>query len=246
MKKFLGFLNKIIPSRSWVPLASIVLFNFFVYYGSSFTVRHFPAENFYDFSTPIDDIIGFVPFFITFYILAYAHWFIGYIVLSHDSSENFYKVATADIIAKAICLACFLIIPTTIARPEITGNGVFDLATKLIYASDKPYNLFPSIHCLESWVVFRYCLKMKLPKWYKISMGIFAFLVFASVVFVKQHFFVDIPAGILVVEIGALITKYTKLDVFFRNKVENINNRRKKKKLSKEEHSEEKEFSLEK
>ena len=37
-------------------------------------------------------------------------------------------------------------------------------------------------------------------------MGIFSVGVFASVVLVKQHVLIDIPAGILVFELGYLIT----------------------------------------
>jgi hypothetical protein len=47
---------------------------------------------------------------------------------------------------------------------------------------------------------------MKLPNWYKVLMGFFTLGVFASVVFVKQHVFIDIPAGVLVFELGFLIT----------------------------------------
>ena len=246
MKKITDFIDRILPKRSWVPLISVIAFNMLVYYGASVIIRNMDPSRLQNFSTPIDAYITFEPFFILFYILAYAQWFIGYIVLANSEREYFYKVATSEMIAKALCLACFLIIPTTIVRPEVSNDSLWGFATNIIYSADRPYNLFPSIHCLESWVVFRCCLGMKLPKWYKISMGVFTALVFASVVFVKQHFFVDIPAGILVFEIGALVTKFTKLDVFFANKMSALKNRKQKKELPCGETPKEKEFSLEK
>ena len=41
---------------------------------------------------------------------------------------------------------------------------------------------------------------------YIIFQGIFTLLVFASTVLIKQHFVIDIPAGILAVEIGFLVS----------------------------------------
>ncbi|CCY70604.1 uncharacterized protein BN508_01112 [Eubacterium sp. CAG:161] len=89
--------------------------------------------------------------------------------------------------------------------------------TNLIYTLDSPDNLFPSIHCLESWVCFRGAMRCKkVGKVYKVIMLILALLVFASTVMVKQHVFVDIIGAILVVEIGLALAKrlniYKKLD----------------------------------
>ena len=209
--------EKIIPKYARIPLLAILIFNLAVYYGAGLIVNS--MDNHMDISLSIDSYIPFVPAFIVIYVLAYAQWVIGYVVISHSDIEHCYKVASAEIIAKAMCLACFIIIPTTIVRPEVTGGGFFGFATSFIYSADAPINLFPSIHCLESWVVFRCCLKMKLPKCYKIGMGIFTALVFASVVLVKQHVFIDIPAGILVFEIGYLITRLTKIDKLWMNLV---------------------------
>ena len=46
----------------------------------------------------------------------------------------------------------------------------------------------------------------KVPKGYKIGMFIFTLLVCMSTVFVKQHVFIDIIGGILVVEFGLFLT----------------------------------------
>ena len=48
----------------------------------------------------------------------------------------------------------------------------------------------------------------KAPKWYPLVQLVFSLFVFASTVFVKQHFFIDIIAGVLFVEIGFAISKH--------------------------------------
>ena len=201
-------LDKLIPKYARIPLIIAVLFNFATYIGANLIAGE---AYHHDISMKIDEYIPFVPFFITFYILSYVQWVVGYIVLSHESREYCYKVVTADLIAKTVCFLFYVFYPTTMVRPDVTGGGFFEFVTRIVYSVDPASNLFPSIHCLESWVVFRCALKMKLPKWYKIAMGLFSLGVFASVVFVKQHVFIDIPAGILVFELGYAITHFTGL-----------------------------------
>ena len=203
MKFAIEKIGKIVPLYAVIPLISAVVFNFAIYVGANILVGDLPHI---DISSEIDKQIPFCAPFILFYVLAYIQWIMGYIVISHHSKEYCVKVAIADIIAKAISFLFFVFFPTTLVRPEISGNGIFELITKGIYAADPPTNLFPSIHCLESWVVFRCALKLKLPTVYKVLMGAFSVGVFASVVLVKQHVLIDIPAGILIFEISYLIT----------------------------------------
>lgn len=199
-------INKIIPKYARLPLVFAVLFNFATYIGANLIVGDAPHT---DISMAIDGYIPFIPAFMLFYVLSYVQWVIGYIVISHHSQDYCYKVVTADIIAKMVCFLFYVFFPTTLVRPEVVGDGFFELVTRIVYGMDPASNLFPSIHCLESWVVFRCALKMKLPKWYKIVMGLFTLGVFASVVFVKQHVFIDIPAGVLVFELGYAATHFT-------------------------------------
>ena len=131
-------------------------------------------------------------------------WMLSNLRSSREACFRFY---TADIFAKIIALVFFLVVPTTIVRPEVTGNSVFDMLTRFIFRVDAADNLFPSIHCLESWMCFRSALFLKkVPKWYAPVSLLFSLLVFASTVMLKQHVFVDIPGGIAAVEIGLLLS----------------------------------------
>ena len=110
--------------------------------------------------------------------------------------------------AKALCFVLFLLLPTTIARPEAAGSGLIGWLTRTIYAADTPVALFPSIHCVDSWLCWRFLMDCrKVPKWYKWVNFVFSLLVCASTVLVKQHVVVDIFAGIAVAEIGLLLSR---------------------------------------
>lgn len=188
-----------------MPLILVIVINMFAYYSTRILIPDNARR--FDLSISLDYIIPLVPFFIVFYILAYAQWIFSYIFHCRESKELCHNIATAGIIAKLLCFACFMILPTQIIRPNIINSDFFRVLTNFIYSIDRPHNLFPSIHCLESWICFRSSLMMKKKNvYYIISQGIFTILVFASTVFVKQHFVVDIVAAIIVAEIGFLLS----------------------------------------
>ncbi len=198
-----------LPAYAFVPAILAVSFNFIAYYIPKAILTDAVHH---DLSIFIDGLIPFWPWFISFYILAYVQWASNYILHSHIGREPFYHIATSVIIAKVISMVFFLVIPTEIARPEVTGGGLWNFLTRLIYEADTPRNLFPSLHCVESWTVYRAARMMKnAPRWYAPLQLFITVMVFASTVFVKQHFFIDIFAGILAVELGWLLSRRFRL-----------------------------------
>ena len=99
-----------------------------------------------------------------------------------------------------------VLLPTTMERPEVVGTSVFDWLVKFIYHMDAPVNLFPSIHCLESWCCIHAAFEMKkVPNWYKGVTVVMSLGVFASTLLVKQHVLLDMFGGIAVFEAGLLL-----------------------------------------
>lgn len=192
----------------WYALKTVILaltVNFICYNGIKLIV---PYLKLHYWGLPFENDIPFVPFFIYIYVLAYGQWISGYFLVCQQKKEFIYQTVSAEIYAKFICIACFIIFPCTIQRPVLTGNDFSTYLANLTYKLDSPFNLFPSIHCLESWFCVRTAfLGENYSKIYKIITLIFALLVFASTVLVKQHVIVDIFAGVLVYEIGLMIAK---------------------------------------
>lgn len=206
MNKVMERVYKIIPKYAILPMAVSILLNVLTYFGT----RLFTTSMYhYDISTYLDHHMPLWKPMMVIYVLAYVHWIVGYIVIGRENKEVCYKMFAGEQIAKLICLAFFIFMPTTMERPDqLPGTDFFTWLTNWIYAADAPDNLFPSIHCLESWMVFRgamYCKKTNMP--YKVIMFICAILVFASTVLVHQHLVLDIAGGIAVVEIGILVSK---------------------------------------
>lgn len=206
MKNYVKKLYNLIPRYGWIMLISFLTLNIITYWGSRLFILD--ADK-YDLSIPLDDMIPLRTEWIIIYVLSYVQWAIGLIAVARERKGICYHVLGGEMIAKFFCLICFLSFPATIVRPEITGNAPWDYLTRLIYAIDTPDCLCPSLHCLESYICFRGAmLSEKLPRWYTWAMGIFTLLVFASTVLVKQHFVVDIIAGVAVGEIGLQIARF--------------------------------------
>ena len=199
-------LEKVLPRYGMVVLLALVIFNAVTYFGTRFVTTNMVHHSM---KLAIDDRIPFCSFFVVFYILAYVQWIIGYIIIARESKEHCYRYLFGELVAKLICLVVFILFPTTILRPEITGHGLWESLVRFIYEIDAPDNLFPSIHCLESWVCFRGAIHLKkMPKWYAGLMFVSTVLVFASTVLIKQHVFIDMVGAVVAVEIGLLVSKW--------------------------------------
>ena len=214
MKKFKRWWLWLFPVYIWVPVIVGVAFNTVGY----MTLQHFKyVFHFRDFSIGLDNKIPFVPWMIIIYIMvAYTQWVIGFITCAREGQKFCYRFLSAEIVAKALCFLIYLIIPTTIVRPEIQGHGFILGMVRRVYSTDAPMNLFPSIHCLESWFCFRAALSQKKTgRVYPWITFIASLMVFSSVVLVKQHVLVDIIGGILIFEVAMLLTRKHDLSRFY-------------------------------
>ena len=207
-------IKKIIPEYAWFPLIFTAFFNLFVFYGSrvlTWTRFHHIVE------LPVDQMIPFWPPAIIIYASAFAQWLIGYVVIARDSKEACDKVLGAEFTAKVICFTIFLIFPTTNIRPEVTGHGLIPWGMRFMYMVDAPRQLFPSIHCLDSYMVWRGISRMKNkpPKAYQVGMLVLTLGVFAATLMTRQHVIVDVFGGVLVAELGLLLGKVLKAERIF-------------------------------
>ena len=141
--------KKIFPKFAYIPVILVIIINCVAFWGTKFLTVD---AHHYNFSTTIDGMLPFVPWFMSFYILAYAQWVWNYVYHTRLGREKYYHVITADLIAKLMALILFIFLPAQIARPQVAGDGFWDSVTRIIYSLDTPTSLLPSVHCLESWL----------------------------------------------------------------------------------------------
>ena len=153
-----SLLSPPVPRRSILPVALMLLMNLAAFCGTRLINQAVPAHSM---ATALDAYIPFVPAMIVVYVLAYVQWGAGYLVVAHEPRRICWYFAAAMIMAKLICAVCFLLYPTVMAgRPMPEGADFISRLTAWIFRLDaRADNLFPSIHCLDSWFFLRVFLR---------------------------------------------------------------------------------------
>lgn len=214
MKKLRKLLFDLVPPYAWIPLLTVLVWDLMVYF---LTKAVIPESRYHYIATDFDESLPLVPAFVYVYVLAFVQWVLGYVIIARDSRERCYRVMSGELIAKTVALACFLIFPTVMQRPEIEIRSFSTWLLNFLYQADTPaINLLPSLHILMSWFCFRGAIGLKrMPRWYAwLQLG-FTLLVIPSVLLLKQHVFVDIPAGIAVAELGLFLSKRLRVGRIF-------------------------------
>ncbi len=212
MRRLTEWLKRIIPQNLWPLFIVWFVQNAAVYYVARLIIQGRPMH---DMSLPLDHQIPFIPFFIVIYLAAYFTWIAGYVIISRGDPPRS-EVILGTLIAKLLCFAVFILYPTTMTRPDFTGGGVFGWVTRVVYFFDQSNNLFPSIHCLENYIVWRGMLgRRDIALWIKWAFFLCMLLVFASTLFVRQHLLLDIPSAIIVGEIGLWLSRRLRLEERF-------------------------------
>jgi membrane-associated phospholipid phosphatase len=90
----------------------------------------------------------------------------------------------------------FLLYPTAAPRPEeVAGSGFSAWSLRLAYSLDPPHGCFPSLHVAYSFVAALTC--------YRVDRGVgqaavsWAALIGLSTLYTKQHYAVDVVAGVV-------------------------------------------------
>ena len=198
--------TKLFPSYAYLPFAITVLVHFLIFFGTKPLTANAVHHSI---PVPFENAIPFAPERVTIYTATFIFWLLGLAVCMTRERELCFRMFTGIYIAELICAVFFVAMPTVIVRPEATGGVYYDRLLAQLYAADQPTNLFPSMHCMFAYMVFRGFMIAKLDKPVIIGSGLFAALVCASTVFVKQHFLLDTFAGIILGEVAVTLSLKT-------------------------------------
>lgn len=99
--------------------------------------------------------------------------------------------------------ACFIAYPTVAPRPAaVAGRGFAAWGLRFLYDADPPYNCFPSLHVAHSFVSALACGRVH--RELGIAAVLVALLVAVSTLYSKQHYLLDVAAGILLALVADL------------------------------------------
>lgn len=168
-----------------------------------FTTGFFGLDNllcgrrFHDVSCALDRRVPLRPEWIWVYLAYYPLCFAPLLFPRLLADDGLYLRAAAGFCVQFLAAwAIFYLYPTRMARDTVAGDSPSVRAVRGLYAVDRGYNIFPSLHVANT--VYVACLAAHLLP---ASLSLFFFaaaaLVSASTVLIKQHYLADIPSGAL-------------------------------------------------
>lgn len=183
---------------SFLLLIQAAIVNWVAYLGGR-TISHHLSHR--CFATWIDGMIPVLPWTILIYWGGTVFWAVNYFLGANHKSNGRSRMIMAHVIGEAVCFLVFVLLPTTMSRPEITGTTLSDQLLKLTYRLDRPDNLLPSIHCFVSWLCWVEARKNpRIQRGYQHLSLLMAIAVCVSTLTVKQHVLADAVAGIAIAE----------------------------------------------
>ncbi len=155
----------------------------------------------------IDDYIPFMPAWVVFYFMYYFwHLWLLYII---RNKEQLYFIGMSFVITSLLAGITFVVFPTHMPRRELLAvPELFRPAFELLYILDKGYNLLPSLHTAQSFLIAWFARKYLSDKRLVNLITSGSLMIIASTVLIKQHFFIDIPAGLLYAYVGIRLASY--------------------------------------
>ena len=210
MRNAFTVFRRMCPSLAWALFAVMVAAQALAYWATRLVLPHLTAHLL---SSALDARIPFSPPWIAVYCLSFPFWAVSGLWILSGERRFSCRFAAAYILAMFLSAAVFLLYPCTMERPEVTGSGFFPAWVRLIYSADSPTNLLPSLHVLITYFCGRGAFgSTAVPKWYGWISAVFFLLVCCSVVLVKQHVLVDIPAGIAAGELALQCARLLRME----------------------------------
>jgi membrane-associated phospholipid phosphatase len=161
--------------------------------------------------TAIDELIPFVEIFVVPYLYWYPFILFTMIYICIKNRKVYLKTLMAYAIGLIVCYVTYLVYQTTVPRPILTGDDWLTQLVQLVYSNDKPYNCFPSIHVLSSYLMMKAISKCGVTnRWFSLFIHVNSILIIVSTLFIKQHVILDIVSGILLGEI-----LYRAVDIYY-------------------------------
>jgi membrane-associated phospholipid phosphatase len=152
----------------------------------------------YNLATVFDQMIPFIKYFALPYVVWYPFVMITLLGLMKRQPRLYVTTLISCLMGLALSYTFFILAQTTTPRPPIDGHDLFTRVVLYIYHADKPYNSFPSIHVLISFVLFRACARLNIrAPIFTASVRGFAVMIILSTLFIKQHTLLDVAGGIV-------------------------------------------------
>lgn len=144
-----------------------------------------------------DSLIPFYPGWIWVYLLYFPVCFLPLLFREiHEDVGLFRRTAAGFTLQFFVAFAVFWALPSRMLQPIFEPQGLSEYALAWFYGIDPGFNIFPSLHVAN--VAYIACVTGRLKGMPgAASLWMLWALITVSTLFVKQHYLLDLPAGLL-------------------------------------------------
>jgi len=155
------------------------------------------------FPMSLDRRLPFVPGAVWLYV----SWYAAPLILLRLPRETFRRASAAVIVGFFLCAVFYAILPLPMERPVVRRDGLSTAVLDAVYSIDKPRNIFPSFHATVCAV-----LTMVTPgrPGLRVAMVAWTSAICVSCVLTKQHYVLDVVAGLCVGTVAVVITDWAR------------------------------------
>ncbi len=144
--------------------------------------------------TPLDSAIPVVPVFVIPYNSLQPYIYATSVLFLLFRTRYFQSACLAMITVWFISYGFYYFLQSEVIRPVLTGSDVFSRMVMNVYASDNPYNDFPSLHTSLSTILAIHWVRVNKPL--GIVLSVWTALIVASTLLIKQHYIADLIFGL--------------------------------------------------
>ena len=157
-----------------------------------YVLNHGPAV--INLRTGLDAALPVVPILVIPYVSLQPIIYATLILFLLLRTKYFQSVCLAMITVWFISYGFYYFLQSEVVRPVLTGTDLFSKMVMGVYASDQPFNDFPSLHTSLSTILAIHWLKVNKPL--GIAVSIWVALIVASTLLIKQHYIADVVFGL--------------------------------------------------
>lgn len=145
--------------------------------------------------TPIDQALPVVPIAVIPYDSLQPFIYASLVIFLLFRVRVFQSAVLSMIATFLVSYVFFALLQTYVDRPTLTGDDFLTKMVRDVYASDHPFNDFPSLHVSTSTIIAIHWWRFL--RAYSLPLVVWAGFVAISTVLVKQHYVPDIAGGLI-------------------------------------------------
>ncbi|MCX7708489.1 MAG: phosphatase PAP2 family protein [Clostridia bacterium] len=149
--------------------------------------------------TDIDRGVPFIKAFVIPYLFWIVFIFIILIYLLIKDEKTFVRTILTIDVCLVFCFTIYYFFQTTVPRPVVDGSDLLSRLVNTVYYYDQPFNCFPSIHCLTSYIMIKAISQSNIRNRINFSIiTLISVLIILSTMFIKQHVVLDAISAIII------------------------------------------------